>query len=60
VEELILSALTVHGVSHVKQMEIHTTEPLVPQPSPFEAEIAIEKLDRYKSSGTDQILAELI
>jgi hypothetical protein len=34
---------------------MHTTEPLVPEPSPFEVEIAIAEL---KSS--DQITAELI
>jgi hypothetical protein len=31
-------------------LEIHTAEPLVPNPSPFEAEIAIAKLKRHKSS----------
>jgi hypothetical protein len=31
---------------------------LVPDPSPIEVEIAIEKLKRYKSPGCDQILAE--
>jgi hypothetical protein len=34
-------------------------EPLVPNPNHFEAEIAIEKLERCKSPGIDQILAEL-
>jgi hypothetical protein len=42
------------------QIEMHTTEPLVPDPSPFEAEIAIPKFKNYKSPGSDQILAELI
>jgi hypothetical protein len=37
------------NVSDVRQIEIHTAEPLVPDPSPFEAEIAIAKLKRYKS-----------
>jgi hypothetical protein len=31
----------------------------VPDPSPFEFEIAIAKLKRYKLPGSDQILAEL-
>jgi hypothetical protein len=35
-------------------------ELLVPDPSPFVVEIAIAKLKRYKSPGSDQILAELI
>jgi hypothetical protein len=41
-------------------MKMHTPEPLVPMPSPFEVEIAITKLEKYKSPGIDQILAELI
>jgi hypothetical protein len=40
-------------------MDIHTAEPLVPEPSLVEAEIAIRKLKSYKSLGTDQILAKL-
>jgi hypothetical protein len=36
------------GVIDVRQIEIHTGEPLVPDPSPFEAEIAIAKLKRFK------------
>jgi hypothetical protein len=39
---------------------IHTAEPLAPDPSPFEVEIAIENLKRYKLPGSDGILAELI
>jgi hypothetical protein len=35
-------------------------EPLVPDPSPFEIEIAIEKLKRCNSSWRDQFPAELI
>jgi hypothetical protein len=38
----------------------NTPEPLVPDPSPFEVGIAIAELKRYKSPGSDQILAELI
>jgi hypothetical protein len=52
--------LNVHGVNDVRQTEIYTAEPLEPEPSPCEVEIAIEKLKRYKSPGTDQIPAELI
>ena len=36
--------LNVHVVKDVKQAEIHTAEPLVPQSSAFEVELAIEKL----------------
>jgi hypothetical protein len=52
--------LNVHRVNDVRQTEIHTAEPLVPDPSSSEVEIAIENLKRYKSPGIDQILAELI
>jgi hypothetical protein len=50
----------VHNVSDVRQIEVHTAEPLVPGPSCLEAEIAIAKLKKYKSPGSDQIAAELI
>jgi hypothetical protein len=52
--------LNVHGVYDVRQMNIHTAEPLVLEPSLAKVEIAIGKLKRYKSLGTDQISAELI
>jgi hypothetical protein len=41
-------------------MDIHTAEPLVPEPSLDEVEIGIGKLKSYKSPGTDNIPAELI
>jgi len=52
--------LNVHGVNNVRQTEIHTAEPLVPEPSASEVELAIEKLKSHKSPGIDQIPAELI
>jgi hypothetical protein len=52
--------LNVHRVSDVRQIEIHTAEPSVPDPTPFAVEIPIVKLKRYKLPGSDQILAELI
>jgi hypothetical protein len=42
------------------QIEIHTADPLVPEPRPFEVEIVSAKLKKNKSPGIDQILAELI
>jgi hypothetical protein len=47
-------------VSDVKQIEIHTAEPLVSDPSPSDVEIATPKLKEYKSPGSNQIPAELI
>jgi hypothetical protein len=52
--------LNVYRVSDVKQIEIHTSEPLVPDPSPFEVEIACVKLKKYKVPGSDPIPAEVI
>ena len=52
--------LNVNGTNDVRQTEIHTIESLVPEPSAFETEMAIEKLKRPESPGIDQIPAELI
>jgi len=52
--------LNVRGINDVRQTEIHTAEPLVPKPSAFEFELAIEKLKSHKSPGVHQIPAELI
>jgi hypothetical protein len=50
----------VHGVKDVGQAEIDTAEPLVPEPSASEFELAIDKLKSHKSPGIDEIPAELI
>ena len=50
--------LNAHGLSDVRQAEIHTAEPLVPEPSALEDELAIEELNSHKSPGIDQIPAE--
>jgi hypothetical protein len=52
--------LIAHNVSDVRQIEVRTAEPLVPDSSRLEVEIAIAKLKRYKSSGSDHIPAEII
>jgi len=52
--------LNVHGVNDVRQTERHTAEPLMPESSAFELELAVEKLNSQKSPGTDQIPSELI
>jgi hypothetical protein len=50
----------VYGIHDVKQMDIHTPEPLVPESNLVKVEITIVKLKRYKSLGNDQIPAKLI
>jgi hypothetical protein len=52
--------LNMHNVSDVRRIQVHTTEPLVPGPSRLEVEIAVAKLKKYKSPGSDQLPAELI
>jgi hypothetical protein len=52
--------LNVHGAGGVRQTEMHTAEPLVPEMSVSEVGVAVGKLKRYKSPGVDQIPAELI
>ena len=42
-EEPFFPAIELHGVN-VRHTEIHTVELLVPEPSAFEVELAIEKL----------------
>jgi hypothetical protein len=55
VEELYFSqVLHVHRVNDFRQREKHTTEPLVPDPSPFEVEIACVKLKKYKMPSFQQ------
>ena len=52
--------LNVHEDNDVRQAEIHTVEPLVPEPIPLEVDLAIGKLKNHKSPGIDEIPAELI
>jgi hypothetical protein len=39
--------LKVHGIHNVWQTEIHTAEPLKPEPSIFKVEMVLEKLKRH-------------
>jgi hypothetical protein len=52
--------LNLHRISDVKEIEIHTAEPLVADPSLYEVEMPVAKLKGYKLPGSDQIPAELI
>jgi hypothetical protein len=40
--------LNIQGINDVRQTEVHTAEPLVPEPSAYEVEMAIVKLKRHK------------
>jgi hypothetical protein len=57
---LIFFAQIVHGFNNVRHIEIHTAALLIHEPSSFEVMIAVEKLKRYKLSGTNQISEEFI
>jgi hypothetical protein len=52
--------LNVQNVSDVMQIEVYTAQPLIPGPSRLEVEVAIAKLKKYKSPGSDQIPSEPI
>jgi len=39
--------LNIHRVNDVRETELHIAEPLVPEPSALEVELAIEKHKRY-------------
>jgi len=52
--------LNVRVVNDVRLPEIRAAEPLVPELSAFDVEVAIEKLKRHKSPGIDQIPTEVI
>jgi hypothetical protein len=54
------SSFRTHIAGGIRQTEIHTAEPFVPEPRAAEVEFAIRKMKRYKAPGSDQIPAELI
>jgi hypothetical protein len=45
--------LNVHMASDVKQTELHTAKPLVPNPKPSEVENDNEELERHNSPSSD-------
>jgi hypothetical protein len=51
--------LSVHGVSNVRQIELHSAEPLVLDPSPCISETDTENWKRCKSPCSNQTPAEL-
>ena len=45
---------SIHWVSDIRQTEIHTAEPLLPEPSAFQVEMAIEKLRKTPVARTGE------
>ena len=54
--------MNTHGFYDVIQTEIHTTEPLMPEPSAADVEMAMERLKKntHTSPSIDKIPTELI
>ena len=59
-EEPFPSVIEFTRVNDVRQTEICTAEPLAPELSASEVDMAIEKLKSHKSLGINQIPAELV
>ena len=59
-EELFFQAIKLHGANDVRQTEIHTAEPLVPEPSAFGVELAIEKIKSHKSPDIEQFTERVV
>jgi hypothetical protein len=57
-KKCVSQLLNVHIASDVRQIEIHMAEPLVPGPNRLKVEIAVGKLEKYKSPDNVQILAK--
>jgi hypothetical protein len=56
----LLHIFNVQRASDVRQIEIQTAEPLVPDRIAYEVEIVIAALKMYESPGSDEIPAEVI
>ena len=52
--------LDVHGVNDIRQTEIHPADQLVPEPCPFEVEMANEKIKGHRSPYINPIQAKRI
>jgi hypothetical protein len=59
-KKYFLQLLNMRNVGDVRQIEVHSAEPLIPCHSRLEVEIAFAKLKKCKSTGSNQIPAELI
>jgi hypothetical protein len=52
--------LNVHRVGDVRQIEINTAQPFIPEPRPLDVQISIAELKKYRSPSSDQISAEVV
>jgi hypothetical protein len=57
VEDYLSQVLNVHNVNDDRQIE---AEPLVPDPSSFEDEVASSKFKQYKSPRSDKFPTEMV
>jgi hypothetical protein len=51
VKEFFSQLLNIHGVNIVRQTEIYTAEPPVPDSSAFDYEMVVEELQRHRLQG---------
>jgi len=58
VEKLLQQPLNIHKANDIRQTEMHIAEPLAPELSSSEVEIAHKKFKRYKLPGVHQTPAE--
>jgi hypothetical protein len=49
-----------HNVSDARQIQMHTAESIVPDPSSSEVEISVAKVENCKLPASVKILAEII
>jgi hypothetical protein len=52
--------LNVQGLGGVRETEMLTAEPYLPEPTASDFKVGIRKLKHYKSVGADHIAVELI
>jgi hypothetical protein len=59
VEQPFSQPLDALGCTEVRKTEVHTAEPIVPEPIEFGFKMTIEKTKGHKSPGIDHIPAEM-
>ena len=59
IKDYLSQLLNIYKDNDVEEIKIQTAEPLIPEPTLLEVEIALEKLKKYKSPGIYEIPAKL-